>query len=514
MDCATLTTKVSMPGDIPNFETQSLTGGQIALPSGVAHYISRLLRRNLDRLHPNPELKQKLAEHPLNNLDAVFNAHYSSVEQVHRVVPELNRLALIHQRLSSQSSIHRQELAKIESEIFEWLGFKHLSPFLDGKILLVDDTPENLRLLSSTLKRKGYDVRSSINGRMALSVIHNIMPDLVLLDIMMPGLDGYEVCKRLKQDERTRDIPIIFISAISDVLDKVKAFQAGGVDYITKPFQIEEVLVRVENQMRLRNLQKRLEEQNIRLQQEICDRRRAEEQALEALIKEKEFSELKSRFVSTISHEFRTPLTMIQSSSELLEYYDCSETERLERLHQIQSAVQHMTNLLEDVLLMGQTEAQKLRLYPSRFNLTEVCQKVVTDIQLTAQPQHRIQLIDRNPKQEVYLDQKLLRQILYNLLSNAIKYSPKGGDVELILSHQDAFVVLQVRDRGIGIPKADQVKLFESFHRASNVGTTPGTGLGLAIVKKCVDLQQGFIFVESEIDVGTTFTVKLPIDSP
>ncbi len=145
-----------------------------------------------------------------------------------------------------------------------------------GNILLVDDTPDNLRLLSNMLSRQGYEVRSVINGQMALMGVRAEPPDLILLDINMPQMNGYEVCQQLKRDEQTADIPIIFISALDDVIDKVRAFTIGGVDYITKPFQLEEVLARVENQLTLRRLQRLLKEQNEQLQREIQEHQRAE----------------------------------------------------------------------------------------------------------------------------------------------------------------------------------------------------------------------------------------------
>lgn len=146
-----------------------------------------------------------------------------------------------------------------------------------GNILIVDDTPDNLRLLSSTLMERGYKVRSVINGAMALMGAQAAPPDLIVLDIKMPDMDGYEVCTCLKADERTREIPVIFISALDEVLDKVKAFRVGGVDYITKPFEFEEVLARIENQLTIRNLQRQLKAQNTQLQQEIKERTLVEE---------------------------------------------------------------------------------------------------------------------------------------------------------------------------------------------------------------------------------------------
>ncbi len=164
-----------------------------------------------------------------------------------------------------------------------------------GNILIVDDTPENLRLLSNALTEQGYKVRSVIDGAMALMGARTAPPDLILLDINMPTMNGYEVCEALKADEKTREIPVIFISALDEVLDKVKGFAVGGRDYITKPFQLEEVVARIENQLTIRNLQKQLQEQNRLLQQEIRDRQKAE-QALRV-------------FLHSISHDLRNPVT-------------------------------------------------------------------------------------------------------------------------------------------------------------------------------------------------------------
>jgi PAS domain S-box-containing protein len=151
-----------------------------------------------------------------------------------------------------------------------------------GDILVVDDTPDNLRLLASMLTEQGYKVRKAINGQLALMAAQSAPPDLILLDINMPDMDGYEVCERLKRDVQTLDIPVIFISALDDVLDKVRAFSVGGVDYVTKPFQLQEVLARMDNQLTVRRLQKHLQEQNLQLKQLLRDRIRAQESLRQA----------------------------------------------------------------------------------------------------------------------------------------------------------------------------------------------------------------------------------------
>lgn len=245
---------------------------------------------------------------------------------------------------------------------------------------------------------------------------------------------------------------------------------------------------------------------------DISDRKQAETEILKALAREKELSELKSRFVSMVSHEFRTPLTTIQSSAELLEYYDWTAEERQIQFGQIKDAVHQMTQLLEDVLLIGKIEAGKLEPKPVVFDLVALCQEVLQEMQYQSPTPDSIAFIVTGEPQMVFLDPKLMRQILSNLLSNAVKYSPTSDPIELQVIYAADCVTLRVRDEGIGIPAEALDHLFEPFFRASNAETIQGTGLGLAIVKKCVELQNGHIWVESQVNVGTTFTITLPND--
>jgi adenylate cyclase len=244
------------------------------LPPVIAYYIRKLLRQNLDRLQFVAAIGAAMKADQFSDLNVVIASLYLEDAKINSVILDLERLALSHQAIGSQGAIHRQELQDLEQRMFWLLGFKQLETKHQGTVLIVDDTPENLRLLSSALNQQGYDIRSAISGSMVLSGIQSILPDLILLDVMMPGMNGYELCERLKANSSTCDIPVIFISAIDDPLDKVKAFKTGAVDYITKPFQIEEVIARVEHQLHIRDLQRRLEDQNMRLQQEIQERER------------------------------------------------------------------------------------------------------------------------------------------------------------------------------------------------------------------------------------------------
>jgi PAS domain S-box-containing protein len=234
-----------------------------------------------------------------------------------------------------------------------------------------------------------------------------------------------------------------------------------------------------------------------------------------ALAKEKELGELKSRFISMTSHEFRTPLSTILFSAELLEAYSQNWTneKKNEHLHRIQSAVDRMTQLLDDVLLLGKAEAGKLECKPIPLNLEKFCIDLVEEVRLGAGSKYTITLAKQGQYTTTYIDEKLLRQILGNLLSNALKYSHQGSTIDFEVYCQDGEAIFKIKDQGIGIPLEDQQRLFESFHRADNVGTIPGTGLGLAIVKKAVDIHNGKITVDSQLGVGTTFTVTLPVNN-
>ena len=241
-----------------------------------------------------------------------------------------------------------------------------------------------------------------------------------------------------------------------------------------------------------------------------------------ALIQEQELNELKTRFITTASHEFRTPLGIISSSTGLLEDYD----ERLDRpkkfkhWQRIQSAVKHMTTLLEDILLIYQADAGKLECNRSSFDAIAFCQELVEELNISSQAEGRFNLniiyadsnISGGEEFYVFMDSKLVRQILTNLLSNAIKYTLGDLPVQFDVMFATKTVTFQITDRGIGISDEDRVRLFQSFHRGKNVNNIPGTGLGLSIVKRCVDLHGGTIDLTSEIDVGTTFIVNLPLN--
>ena len=248
---------------------------------------------------------------------------------------------------------------------------------------------------------------------------------------------------------------------------------------------------------------------------DITERKRLDEIWL-ALEREKELSELKTRFFSMASHEFRTPLSTALAAAQVLEnsQQEWDNTEkRLRNLHRIQDSVRNMVQLLDDILTINRAETGKLAFNPKSLALEAYCRHFVEEMQLNAGNLHQLTFSCQGKSQHVCLDEKLLRSMLSNLLSNAIKYSPQGGNISLSLEFQSGNLIIKVQDQGIGILMEDQKQLFEPFHRGKNVKTISGTGLGLVVVKKCVDLHQGNISISSEVGLGTTCVINIPLKS-
>ena len=388
-------------------------------------------------------------------------------------------------------------------------------------ILVIDDNPTNLEILDHTLSIEGYNVHTETEGANVIQRIHSSIPDLILLDILLPDINGFELCQRLKSDPVTESIPIIFMTALAATVDKVKGLNLGAVDYITKPFQREELLARVQTHLSLRQLSKTLEVKNQQLteltedlENKVAERTTELKQALE---KEKELNQLKSRFITMASHEFRTPLAIISSSSGILQEFGdrLNEERKQEHLQTIQNTIKHITQILDDVLMINRAEGNKIELYLEAADIIDFCRYLIQETAAN-HSQYSINFsVDLGEKITaesliIQFDKKLLQQVITNLLNNAIKYSPNHNLVNFNLTKVDDQIIFKISDHGIGIPETDQVKLFESFHRASNVGNIAGTGLGLSIVKQCVDLHRGRISVESQIGKGTTMTVSIP----
>jgi signal transduction histidine kinase len=246
-------------------------------------------------------------------------------------------------------------------------------------------------------------------------------------------------------------------------------------------------------------------------------RHQAEIATQNALNHEKELSQLKSQFVSLISHEFRNPLNSILSILNLLNRQDLqfSREEQLSHMQRAIAAATQLTQLIDDVLVLGETETAKFQCYPAPLDVLWFCRNLLEELRSAPDCRHSILLVlqgcQENDQPFYELDVKLIRHILNNLLSNAIKYSPNSDEVKLTICCEPRSITFQVQDRGMGIPAEDQSYLFDPFHRGTNAGNIRGTGLGLSIVKRCVDAHGGSIAVESQLGVGTTFRVTIPL---
>ncbi len=374
-------------------------------------------------------------------------------------------------------------------------------------ILVVDDTPLNLALMRDLLETD-YTVKLAPSGERALKIAKNQAPDLVLLDIMMPDLDGYEVCRRLKADPSTADIPVIFLTGKTETQDEQMGFALGAADYITKPISPSIVLARVKAHLLFKQARDALEQRN-----------REDIQRFDtALAQQVELTELKSTFVAMTSHEFRTPLTSILVSQSLLRNY-CDRLpieERNSLLDSIETSVKRMVLMLDQVLTIGRADAHLLSFNPKPFNVLSLCHQLRDEVNANHSAPGKAQtacvtLDVELETGDILADEKLLRHILGNLLSNAVKYSPEAKEAFFIVRRDGQGLRFEVRDQGIGIPAGDLPRLFGDFHRASNVGNIPGTGLGLAIVKRAVESHGGHIAVTSQPGVGTCFTVTIPL---
>lgn len=363
----------------------------------------------------------------------------------------------------------------------------------NAKLLVVEDEEIVAFDIESTLKSLGYDVLDVVaSGEEAIASAAKIQPDLVLMDIMLKGsMDGIKAANEIRQNF---NIPVIYLTAYADIstLERAKITEPFG--YIIKPFEERTLPTIIEIAL---------------------SRHQAEERMRQALAKEKELGELKSQFITLASHEFRTPLATIRSSCDLLERYCRNLLDQKKNIHfqRIQVSVNQMIQLLEDVLIIGQAEAGKIKFNPSPLDLVEFCRDLVEELQSNTSGEHTILFTSQGEFTNACMDENLLRQILTNLLSNAIKYSPEGEPIFFDLQSKNQLVTFRIQDRGIGISPEDQKQLFEPFHRAANVGKIKGTGLGLSIVKRCVDFHRAQIFVESEVGVGTTFTVEMSLVS-
>jgi signal transduction histidine kinase len=360
----------------------------------------------------------------------------------------------------------------------------------EATILIVEDELLIAKNLARKLEKLGYAVADIVSsGNAAIQRAIETQPDLILMDIVIKGdMDGIETAAKINQE---LDLPVIYTTAYADDRTIQRAQKTGSYGYIIKPFKERDLHATIKIALAKH-------QEAIKMRQSLAAAAAANEK--------------NSRYISMASHDLRTPLTTIQMSADLLQLYGQKWDEAKKNTHfeRIQTAVSNMNQLLEDILTLSKVESGKLSFNPAPLDVMKFCRLLIEELQSLATQKHRLIFQGCLPYLHATLDEKILRHLLTNLIANAIKYAPNGGEVILEVFCQSQQVIFRIQDQGIGIPPEDQQKLFQQFERASNVGDIPGMGLGLCIVKQVVDLHGGEITVDSNLGVGTIFTVKLP----
>jgi two-component system sensor histidine kinase/response regulator len=374
-------------------------------------------------------------------------------------------------------------------------------------LLIVDDEERNIRLLKALLAPQNYNLREAMNGEEALQRIAEEPPDMILLDVMMPKINGFEVCRRLKQDEKTKTIPVILVTALSEKQHRVQALEAGADDFISKPVDQTELTVRVKSLLRIKSYQ-----------DEISDR------LLEIAAKNARLLELekvRDGLSHMIVHDLRNPLTAISTYLQLssLDAENLSESQQ-KRVDRCLFFCQELERMIQTLLDISKMEEGKMQLNREAIDLSEMVGEVLERFTPTGEERKIALSFSGNgdiPK--IALDRSILKRVITNLVDNAIRYTPKGGAIAVSLDSApwEEVVCLSVKDSGSGLPAEYHQKIFDKFEqvRLKKDGDRAGSsGLGLTFCKMAVEAHGGKIWVESEgLGKGCTFLIQLPKNS-
>ena len=377
------------------------------------------------------------------------------------------------------------------------------------KILLIEDNLAEARLLQEFIKLTKSQNFSLVHVQKLQDGINQLNSekyDVILLDLTLPDSQGLaSIPQLLKQNPSN---PIIVLTNTNDEELAIEAVRQGAQDYLVKRHVNPDTLVRsVRYAIERKQFLEQLNQINQTLETQV------EEKTAE-LLKSREINQLKSEFVSILSHDIRNPLNTILLAAGLLQRHNQGQKNdgEINHLQLIRSAIKNVSNLLDEASLIGKSDSGKLFYKPHILDLEKLCYELVQQSQLFAQEKQLNLIFTSSENCLKYLgDETLLKHIVSNLLNNAIKYSPPDSTVLFELIKQEKTVILRFQDQGIGITETDQKQLFQPFHRGENVGIIPGSGLGLTIVKQCIIAHRGEITVNSQVGVGSTFTVTLPI---
>lgn len=363
----------------------------------------------------------------------------------------------------------------------------------DSRILIVDDDEIIRKLLRRVLERSGFTIDEAPSGEGALTRIEANCPDLILLDVVMDGIDGFQTCRKLKAIEGLAEVPIIFVTGRSDTGSIVEGLNAGGNDYITKPINRHEALARIRNHLKMRKL--------MRMQSEFIDGL-------------KQANLAKNRVIGVASHDLRNPIASIRGLSEFLVESGPLNDEQREIATTIQTTSDSMLSLVEELLDISVIESGEERIDYQPCNLYEIIASSIGIYQFTARKKSiEIELKDRGEVPDLLmLDKTQFRRLIDNMLSNAVKYSPLGTNVSVLVQSSGESLKIIVEDEGPGIPENEMHKLFTDFGKTSvkPTGSETSTGLGLAICKKVAEIHKGRIYAANREDrSGMRFTVEL-----
>ncbi len=359
-------------------------------------------------------------------------------------------------------------------------------------VLIVDDNPLNIQVLAEHIKSPDVDIAIAINGKKAVSIATGKIPDLILLDVMMPDMDGFEVCNILKSNESTKDIPIVFLTAKVSTEDIVHGFELGAVDYVTKPFNPSELKSRVNTQLQIQKFKKQV----------ISDKK-----ALEKLNKEK------NEFLGIAAHDLKNPIYSIQLLSKVIRDQELDKSEMNEFINDIITSTDRMLEIITNLLDINAIESGNVNMRIEQLDVFEHLNYIVESYIGRAKNKNIELIFNYSSKPKIDCDLNSLKQILDNLISNAIKYSPSDKHVFVNLFEKDNKCRFEVVDQGPGINEDDMKKLFGKFTKLSArpTGNENSTGLGLSIVKTYTEANGGKVWCESEFGNGSKFIVEFPL---
>jgi signal transduction histidine kinase len=372
-------------------------------------------------------------------------------------------------------------------------------------ILVVDDAPANLQLLFGMLKERGYRVRPAPSGRLALQAARMQPPDLVLLDVNMPEMNGYEVCRVMKEDPALRSIPVIFISALSEPFDKLSAFSAGGVDYVTKPFHLDEVRVRLETHLSLRRMQAQLEAQNHELAR-ANERLRTLEDARRVL-------------AAAIVHDLKSPLAALIGSAQYLLHLDEVQGEPREVLSEMLASSNGVHRIVLNLLDVARMDEAELVPERQAVRLGDILERARATAQLTTRMTGHTLVVEAvghegrsGDDDEIVVDPDLVTRVIENLLDNSLKYAPRDTTIRVVAEAlAGGGCSLRVEDRGRGVPPEHRERIFERYVRLDReTHARTSRGLGLAFCRVAVEAHGGAIWVEDNVPDGAVFCVRIP----